>query len=77
MPSESSAASLSFEAADKAASVAHDFIHGLNGVTKAQADAAIWTIHEVLRPLIPLSSLPGYDEVVAELNRLNYEADRG
>jgi hypothetical protein len=41
-----------FREADDAASVAHDFIHGLNGVTKEQADAAIWTIHNTLRPII-------------------------
>lgn len=38
--------------ADEAASVVHDFIYGLNGVTKKQANDAIWAIHEVLRPLI-------------------------
>lgn len=38
--------------ADDAASVAHDFIYGKNGVTKEQASAAIWLIHEALRPLI-------------------------
>jgi len=44
-------------AADHAASVAHDFIHGLNGVTKEQADAAIWEIHGVLRPLFEWTDL--------------------
>jgi predicted CoA-binding protein len=38
-------------AADEAASVAHDFIHGMNGVTWEQASFAIWTIHNNLRPL--------------------------
>jgi hypothetical protein len=60
-----------------AASVAHDFIHGLNGVTQKQASDAIWTIHQVLRPLLPLSDLPEYDEIMAELKRLASEADRG
>lgn len=53
----------SFLDADHAASVAHDFIHGLNGVTQEQASAAIWTIHETLRPLIVL---PG-DDVAGNL----------
>jgi hypothetical protein len=39
------------EEADEAASVAHDFIWGLNGVTQQQASDAIWVIHNVLRPL--------------------------
>ena len=38
--------------ADEAASVAHDFIFGLNGVTKEEASVAIWTIHNALRPLL-------------------------
>ena len=37
--------------ADEAASVAHDFIWGKNGVTKKQASDAIWVIHSMLRPL--------------------------
>lgn len=45
--------------ADEAASVAHDFIHGKNGVTKEQASAAIWLIHEALRPLFEEQDL-GY-----------------
>ena len=65
MPSPSDP--LSFEAADKAASVAHDYIWGKNGVTKQQASAAIWTIHEVLRPLIPLSLHLDYAEVLAAI----------
>lgn len=36
--------------ADEAASVAHDFIWGENGVTKWQASDAIWQIHNALRP---------------------------
>ena len=46
-------------AADEAASVAHDFIHGLGGVTADQASAAIWMIHNTLRPLFEESDL-GY-----------------
>ena len=46
-------------AADEAASVAHDFIHGLSGVTKEQASAAIWAIHNALRPLFEVTDL-GY-----------------
>lgn len=37
--------------ADECASVAHDFIWGRNGVTKKQANEAIWRLHAVLRPL--------------------------
>jgi hypothetical protein len=37
--------------ADQAASVAHDFIFGLNDVTQEEASAAIWRIHNALRPL--------------------------
>lgn len=37
--------------ADAAASVVHDFIYGRNGVTKKEANEAIWTIHDMLRPL--------------------------
>lgn len=43
--------------ADEAASVAHDFIHGSNGVTADEASTAIWRIHSVLRPLIDPSGL--------------------
>lgn len=46
-------------AADEAASVAHDFVHGKNGVTREQASEAIWTIHNALRPLFEMSDL-GY-----------------
>lgn len=49
--------------ADHAASVAHDFVWGLNDVTKEQADAAIWTIHNALRPLIVLDG----DDVAGNL----------
>lgn len=38
--------------ADAAASVAHDFVFGLNGVTKEEAGDAIWRVHHALRPLI-------------------------
>lgn len=38
--------------ADEAASVAHDYVWGLNNVTEQRADEAIWTIHNTLRPLI-------------------------
>lgn len=38
-------------AADEAASIAHDFVYGLKGVTQEQASAAIWQIHSLLRPL--------------------------
>jgi hypothetical protein len=41
-------------ACDKAASVAHDFIWGKNGVTKQQASDAIWLIHNALRPHLPM-----------------------
>lgn len=37
--------------ADRAASVVHDFIYGKNGVTKKQANDAIWEIHNMLRPM--------------------------
>jgi hypothetical protein len=65
-----------FLRADEAASVAHDFIWSKNGVTQKQASDAIWTIHNVLRPLIPLSALPDHDEIMAELKRLAKEGDR-
>jgi hypothetical protein len=38
--------------ADRAASRVHDYLYDLNGVTRVEANAAIWEIHEVLRPLI-------------------------
>ncbi len=50
---------LTLREADEAASVAHDYIYGKNGVTKAQASAAIWIIHEALRPLFEEEDL-GY-----------------
>lgn len=56
-----------FQRADEAASVAHDFIWGKNGVTKKQASDSIWVIHEVLRPLIPLSAHLDYEEIVAAI----------
>ena len=37
------------EAADRAASIAHDFIYGKNGVTQQQASDAIWKVHAYLR----------------------------
>lgn len=37
--------------ADAAASVVHDFIYGRNGVTKKEANEAVWAIHDMLRPL--------------------------
>lgn len=43
--------------ADRAASVAHDFIHGKNGVTKDEASAAVWTVHDALRPLLEVGDL--------------------
>lgn len=33
---------------DELASVAHDYLWELNGVTKQQANKAIWTIHEIV-----------------------------
>lgn len=41
-------------ACDRAASVAHDFIWGKNGVTQKQASDAIWRIHNALRPHLPM-----------------------
>jgi hypothetical protein len=45
--------------AEAAASVAHDYIWGENGVTQQQASDAIWTIHNALRPLLALMPEPG------------------
>lgn len=46
------------QVADEAASVAHDFIHGLKGVTAEEASAAIWRIHQALRPILGEPSHP-------------------
>ena len=63
---------LSLLEADHAASVAHDFIFGLKGVTQEQASEAIWTIHNALRPLIVLDG----DDVAGNLEgRLANEDD--
>ena len=48
---------------DKAASVAHDFIWGKNGITQKQASDAIWQIHNALLALRP--HLPMDDETRA------------
>lgn len=41
------------EAADRAASTTHDYIYDENGVTtRDEANRAIWTIHDSLRPLL-------------------------
>jgi hypothetical protein len=62
----------SFLAADEAASVAHDFIWGLNGVTKEQASDAIHTVHAALRPFIVLEG----DDVAGDLEgKLRNEDD--
>jgi hypothetical protein len=61
-----------FLEADDAASVAHDFIWGLNGVTKEQASEAIHAIHAVLRPYIILEG----DDVAGDLEgKLRNEDD--
>lgn len=57
--------------ADAAASTAHDFIYGKNGVTKKQASDAIWTIHNALRPLLPLSEQDGYTEATDSIRDAN------
>jgi hypothetical protein len=46
-------------AVDEAASLVHDYIWGKNGVTKEQANDAIWKIHNTLRPLFEVADL-GY-----------------
>jgi hypothetical protein len=51
-PGNPVAPTVSLREADQAASVVHDFVYGLNGVTKEQASVACWTIHNALRPLI-------------------------
>ena len=62
----------SFLAADQAASVAHDFIWGKNGVTQQEASDAIWRIHNALRPLIVLDG----DDVAGDLEgKLRNEDD--
>jgi hypothetical protein len=38
--------------ADEAASIVHDHLCGLNGVSPADCEDAIWRIHNTLRPLI-------------------------
>lgn len=62
----------SFLRADEAASIAHDFIYGKNGVTADQASAAIWVIHDVLRPLIVLDG----DDVAGNLEGDAYLKER-
>ncbi len=38
--------------ADEATSVVHDYLCGLKDVSPADCEAAIWKIHNTLRPLI-------------------------
>lgn len=58
-------------ACDEAASVAHDFIWGKNGVSKQKASDAIWRIHNALRPHLPMD-----DQTRAAVLK-EIEADRG
>jgi hypothetical protein len=60
-------------AADEAASEVHDYIWSKNGLTLEQANDAIWTIHNVLRPLIAAegAALPAaLDEAIGLLDEI-------
>lgn len=59
--------------ADAAASVAHDFIWGRNGVTKEQASDAIWAVHNALRPLFEDDPEPGTSAWVIGMGRDDFE----
>jgi hypothetical protein len=68
-------------AADQAASQVHDYIWPGEGeaVGQMEASAAIWTIHNVLRPIIAAASEPaagegGEDDLRADIERRIKEA---
>lgn len=55
----------SLHQAEHAASIAHDYIWGENGVTQQQASDAIWTIHNAIRPMISFAD-PAHPSIPPE-----------